>query len=220
MVRALLVSALMGLAGCAGTGAGIEEQPGATQADFHVVRAGETLYGIAARYGLDHRDIARWNRLGDGSLIYPGQRLRLRAGRDSPASPATGGPDAPPVTAWQWPTAGQVMEGFRQSARTAAGILIGGHIGQPVVAAAGGEVVYSGSGLPGYGQLVIVRHNPAWLSAYGHNQQLLVKEGERVRAGAEIARMGEGPGRRAAVHFEIRRNGEPVDPLDFLPRRP
>lgn len=188
---------------------------------MHVVKAGETLYGIARRYGLDHRDLARWNRLGDGSLIYPGQRLRLSgAGGPAIGNAATAPVIAPlPAAAWRWPVSGAVLAGFRQSPRTASGILIGGRMGEPVVAAADGDVVYSGSGLVGYGQLVIVRHNESWLSAYGHNERLLVSEGQRVRAGEPIARMGEGPGQQPALHFEIRREGEPVDPLDHLPRR-
>jgi lipoprotein NlpD len=112
-----------------------------------------------------------------------------------------------------------VVADYGATARTASGILIGGELGESVVAAADGEVVYSGSGLAGYGQLVIIRHNAAWLSAYGHNQQLLVREGQRVRAGEQIGRMGEAPGRQPALHFEIRRDGRPVNPLDYLPPR-
>ncbi len=216
LAKALLLSSLVVLAGCGGVR--VDEAGEPVAAGIHVVHPGETLYGISRRYGIDYRDLARWNRLGDGSLIYPGQRLRLSAAPDDAAGRGTEAQGAPAVSGWRWPTAGEVISGYGQSARTAAGILIGGRSGQPVVAAADGEVVYSGSGLAGYGQLVIVRHNAAWLSAYGHNQQLLVAEGERVRAGTQIARMGEGPGRRAALHFEIRRNGQPVNPLDYLPR--
>lgn len=180
------------------------------------------MFGIAARYGLDYRDLARWNGLGDGSLIRPGQRLRLEAGAPPAAEPVPAVEDdvAPPVAAWRWPLAGELLATFGASARTASGILIGGRLGEPVRAAAGGEVVYAGSGLAGYGQLVIIRHNASWLSAYGHNRELLIAEGARVAAGAEIARVGEGPGQRPALHFEIRRNGAPVDPLAYLPRRP
>jgi lipoprotein NlpD len=88
-----------------------------------------------------------------------------------------------------------------------------------VRAAAGGQVVYSGSGLTGYGQLLIVKHNENYLSAYGHNGSLLVSEGEHVNIGQQIAKMGLGPGRRAMLHFEIRRDGAPVDPVRYLPRR-
>lgn len=197
-----------------------ETGPARPAPETYEVRPGDTLFAIAARFGLDHRDVARWNRLGDGSLIYPGQRLRLRgpgtAGDPvAPATPAAGGP--PP--AWRWPAEAPVALRFGESQRTASGILLAGDAGQPVVAAAAGEVVYAGSGLAGYGLLVIVRHDATWLSAYGHNAALLVREGERVAAGQEIGRMGPAAGYAGALHFEIRRNGEPVDPLAGLPRR-
>lgn len=193
----------------------------------HVVRSGETLYSIARRYGLRHQDLARWNGLGDGSLIRVGQRLRLApaGGRQvarAAAPPRAGGTAAAsdlPAPRWQWPAEGAVIAAFGQSPMTASGIQIGGRLGQAVRAAADGRVVYSGTGLTGYGALLIVKHSDTWLSAYGHNQALLVAEGEAVRAGQEIARIGEGPGRRPVLHFEIRRNGSPVDPLTQLPGR-
>jgi lipoprotein NlpD len=112
-----------------------------------------------------------------------------------------------------------VIGKFGQSALGGNGIDISGRAGQPVLAAAGGEVVYSGSGLIGYGRLIIVKHNQTYLSAYGHNRELRVVEGDRVSAGQTIALMGEGPGRKPVLHFEIRRNGKPVDPLRYLPGR-
>lgn len=96
------------------------------------------------------------------------------------------------------------------------GIGIGGRVGQPVRAAAAGRVVYAGGGLIGYGQLVIVKHNDTFLSAYGYNSELLVTQGQEVARGATIALMGQGPDRAARLHFEIRRNGLPVDPLLFV----
>lgn len=221
VARVAATAAVLVLAGCAGSGGRIaDDAPAATAGRVHVVRSGETLYGIATRYGLDYRELARWNRLGDGALIYPGQRLRLEPPGAATSSPAGPGPGADAAPArWQWPTAGALEQGFGQSPRTASGVVIGGRAGQPVVAAADGEVVYAGTGLAGYGLLLIVRHNDAWLSAYGHCQEALVAEGERVRAGQEIAQMGEGPGRRPALHFEIRRDGAPVDPLRYLPSR-
>jgi lipoprotein NlpD len=216
----------LALDGCASRGSRASgEVQRAPASGVHVVRPGETLYGIATRYGLDYHDLARWNRLDDAARIYPGQHLVLFAptnpsGADVTGKPAPPDPDlTPPPSAWQWPTNGTVAVGYGQSMRTASGIQVGGELGQSVRAAADGEVVYAGSGLAGYGQLLIVRHNAAWLSAYGYCQQLLVVEGQRVVAGQEIARMGEGPGRQAALHFEIRRNGAPVDPLRFLPAR-
>jgi lipoprotein NlpD len=230
-----VVTALVVLAGC---GPATRWDPAAR--DHHVVRSGETLFKIAWRYGKDHRDLARWNGLGDGSLIYPGQVIRLypppgsgagkrsataeRQGSTSPA-PArraeTPLPELPsqPSPGWQWPAMGRVAVEFGDRPGTGTGILIGGRQGDPIVAAAPGQVVYSGSGLIGYGQLIILRHNDTYLSAYGHNSSLLVKEGDKVSRGQRIATMGEGPGREPRLHFEIRRNGQPVDPRQFLPAR-
>lgn len=119
---------------------------------------------------------------------------------------------------WQWPTAGNVKRGFNNTA-SKKGINIAGRLGQPVYAASGGDVVYSGSGLVGYGNLVIIKHDDVFLSAYGHNRRLLVKEGEKVKPGQMIAEMGETAKDGALLHFEIRREGEPVDPARYLPKR-
>ena len=192
--------------------------------DQHIVRTGETLFSIAWRYGKTTDELARWNRLGDGSLIYPGQVLRLTARGNAAAArtpPAKSLPkipaQAPP--AWTWPTAGRINVVFGGKPGTGTGILINGKAGQPVYAAASGRVVYAGSGLIGYGQLIILKHNDTYLSAYGYNASLLVKEGQSIKKGQQIATMGEGPERKPRLHFEIRRNGKPVDPKKFLPAR-
>ncbi|MFC2353470.1 murein hydrolase activator EnvC family protein, partial [Eikenella halliae] len=115
---------------------------------------------------------------------------------------------------WQRPTAGNILTRFGGSEK---GINIGGTAGQPVVAAADGKVVYSGSGLRGYGNLIIVQHNQTYLTAYGHNQRLLVREGQTVRRGQSIATMGNSDSQRVQLHFELRKNGQPVDPLQYIP---
>ena len=120
---------------------------------------------------------------------------------------------------WRWPAEGRLLQGFQADQPGRQGVDIGGHMGQPVYAAASGVVVYSGSGLTGYGELVIIKHNDEFLSAYGHNSVRLVKEGQHVVAGQQIAEMGNTGAPRVELHFEIRRNGQPLDPLDFLPRR-
>ena len=105
------------------------------------------------------------------------------------------------------------------SPKTQSGVRIGGAPGAPVAAAAAGDIVYAGTGLRSYGQLLIVKHNETWLSAYGFNSRLLVGEGDRVAQGQVIAEMGEDSTGNAILHFEIRRNGKPVNPLQYLPRR-
>lgn len=119
---------------------------------------------------------------------------------------------------WRWPTKGNVKRGFTDSG-SKKGIDISGMLGQPVYAAAAGDVVYSGNGLVGYGNLVIIKHNDTFLSAYGNNRRLLVKEGEHVSAGQQIAEMGQTGKDGAILHFEIRQEGKPVDPLRYLPRK-
>ena len=210
------------LAGC-GSGGGWQDPPAQ-----HIVRKGETLYSISWRYGRNPADVARWNRLGDGSLIYPGQVLRLTppAGsrsaserkRAAARQPMPSIPAQPPP-AWTWPTGGRISVEFGGKPGSGTGVLIDGRNGQPIVAAASGRVVYAGGGLIGYGQLIILKHNDTYLSAYGYNARLLVKEGQSVNKGQRIATMGEGPERKPRLHFEIRRNGKPVNPRQYLPAR-
>ena len=158
----------------------------------HIVRRGETLFSISWRYGKDPAALARWNGLGDGSLIHPGQVIRLTAppagsaaqtrGTTSSRPAAKPLPQVPtePPPPWSWPTTGTVSVPFGGKPGTGTGILIDGKAGQTVRAAASGTVVYAGSGLIGYGQLIILKHNDTYLSAYGYNASLLVKEGERI----------------------------------------
>lgn len=202
-----------------------------------IVRRGDTLYAIAFRNGVDMRDLARWNSLGPPYTIYPGQRLNLfPAGGASVASGASPGRLPPTVVkppsstassaapvpsgfSWRWPAEGQVIQRFAAGDATKQGIDIGGSSGQAVRAAADGVVVYSGAGLVGYGELVIIKHNDAWLSAYGHNRKRLVNEGQNVKSGQQIAEMGRSGAAREMLHFEIRHNGKPVDPLQYLSGR-
>ena len=121
--------------------------------------------------------------------------------------------------AWRWPADGELAGRYADGDPTRQGIDVAGAAGQPVRAAADGVVVYSGSGLVGYGELVIIKHNDNWLSAYGHNRARLVNEGQLVKAGQQIAEMGHTGAARDMLHFEIRYNGKPVDPLQYLPPR-
>jgi lipoprotein NlpD len=222
---------------------------------LHRVRRGETLYSIAWNYGLDYRDLARWNLVEAPFTIYPGQPLtlfetaaRLKTERAaSPAAPqvnhavlsprprpksahvvarAANQPRAPapkpernrPVSQWVWPADGRVIKSFKATGRN--GIDIAGKAGQAVRTTAAGRVVYSGSGLRGYGRLIIVKHNKRYLSAYAHNKKLHVAEGDDVTRGQRIAEMGDTGANRVMLHFEIRRDGKPVDPISYLPPEP
>jgi lipoprotein NlpD len=117
---------------------------------------------------------------------------------------------------WIWPAKGKVVTGFSEAA-SLKGIDIAGTAGQPVAASAGGKVVYAGTGLRGYGKLIIIKHNGTFLSAYAHNKDLVVKEGQQVAKGQKIAEMGNTDADQVKLHFEIRRHGKPMDPLRYLP---
>jgi lipoprotein NlpD len=228
---AILLCGLLLVTSCGG-GTRWQDTP-----ETHIVRRGETLSAIAWRYGKNPTDLARWNRLGDGSLIYPGQVIRLSPTGAARPTAATGSskksgqtasrpasrplPQIPaqPAPDWNWPTSGRIDVAFGAKPGTGTGVLINGRLGQRVNAAASGQVVYAGSGLIGYGKLIILKHNETYLSAYGYSETLLVKEGGTIRKGQQIATMGEGPERKPRLHFEIRRNGQPVDPGRLLPKR-
>jgi len=224
--RAVVLLAVLALLSCAGNG----RRPAIP--DNHVVRAGETLYSISMRYGLDYHDVARWNGIGADYRIDPGQRLRLnppphgRSGSSAAIAAARqpvprASPDDPAhrPPAWRWPVQGGRVIGIVRQPSGGVGLRIDGELNQPILAAAEGKVVYTGSGLRGYGELIIISHVRGWLSAYGHNALVNVREGETVQAGQGIATMGPGPGRQPMLYFEIRLDGQPLDPLRQLPPR-
>lgn len=213
-----------------------------------LVQRGQTLYRIATDNGISALDLAMWNNIAPPYTIHPGQRLRLYPGSaprparpgsastrrptvaTQPAGAATGVAIRAPVAsqpasaprtafAWRWPAEGQVVGRYAPGEPTQQGIDLAAAAGTPVRAAADGVVVYSGSGLVGYGELVIIKHDDQWLSAYGHNRSRMVNEGQIVKAGQQIAEMGHSGAARDMLHFEIRYNGKPVDPLEYLPKR-
>ena len=191
----------------------------------HFVRTGETLYFIAWRYGLDYQDLIAWNQISSKSLIYPGQIIKL----SGPTSYEKIKKIAPKSNKkiinskisnknlkWASPTKGKVTRRFSKNSKLFSGILLDGKLGQAINAASDGRVVYAGNGLVGYGQLVIIEHDKTYLSAYGHNQALNVKEGDWILKGQKIATMGMDSKKLPRLYFEIRRNSDPVDPLKFI----
>ena len=216
--------------------------PGAENAGkpgYYTVQKGDTLTRIGLDNGQAWRDVARWNNLINPDLIEVGQVLRVAPpgsavesngvvvrpvtstnAAQGPAKPATPVQPAAPVAediGFGWPANGQVIAGFDEAKNK--GIDISGKAGDPVLAAADGQVVYAGAGLRGYGNLVIVKHNNTYLTAYAHNQTLLVKEDQKVRRGEKIAEMGNSDADRVKLHFEVRKQGKPVDPAKFLASR-
>ena len=206
----------------------------------HWVKPGETLYSIAFEYGRDHRDVARWNRISRPYIIYPKQKLRIipisSDNKTNKQTTKSATRALPPVRKhepvsnktryvsnaklkWQWPTRGTVVSTFSIRDPGRRGIDIVGRKGQPVKAAAGGRVVYRGNGLRGYGNLIILKHNDTYFSAYAHTEDVVVKENEKVKLGQRIADMGNTGSEKTKLHFEIRRNGKPINPLKYLPKR-
>ncbi|HTB88862.1 MAG TPA: peptidoglycan DD-metalloendopeptidase family protein [Steroidobacteraceae bacterium] len=200
--------------------------------ELYVVRPQDTVYSIAWRYGLDFRDLARWNNIGSDFRITVGQTLSLAPSRSAtparsraptparppPSSPAPNRSAQPSAGAtgltWDWPTD---RSGAPRPVPSG-GVLLSGQLGQDVRAAAAGRVVYSGTGIRGYGNLIIIKHGENLLSAYAHNRESLVHDGQEIALGQLIGHMGEGAPGKPVLYFEIRRNGKPVDPLSFLPR--
>ncbi len=209
----------------------------------YLVQKGDTVYHIATTNGITPLDLALWNDIPPPYIIHPGQRVRLypRTGHAPPPPPTASAPvprpsapapsttNAPPPVAasrptagnlaWTWPADGQITSTYLAGEPTRQGVDIAGSSGQPVRAAADGVVVYSGAGLVGYGELIIIKHNSEWLSAYGHNRKRLVNEGQKVGAGQQIAEMGRTAAPRDMLHFEIRYDGKPVDPQLYLPKK-
>ena len=216
---------------------------------YYTVKSGDTLMRIGLETGQSWRDLAAWNDLSNPNLIEVGQVLRVvppetqesvataaGAAKANPVAPssaqsrplstannkpaANAASDKTPVgdeVNFIWPAKGPLLESFDEARNK--GVSIGGKLGEPVFAAADGRVVYAGAGLRGYGNLVILKHNNTYLTAYAHNQSLLVKEDQTVRKGQQIAEMGSSDADRVKLHFEVRRQGKPVDPLKFLPSR-
>lgn len=208
----------------------------------YLVQKGDTLYSIAFRFGLDYKSVARANHIKPPYIIFTNQKIKIAGiqADDQPDSkPAPSrltnsknvakrslpSPGIPKTSfsnktrlVWIWPMQGEVVRTFALQGDINKGIDISGNTGQSVVSAEDGVVVYAGGSLRGYGKLVIVKHNDSFLSAYGNNDKLNVKEGQKVRAGDRLARIGGVNKEKPFLHFEIRRNGKPQNPLAHLPK--
>ena len=193
----------------------------------YIVRKEDTIYSIAWAFNIDYRDLAEINHL-HHYQIYVGQRLQMVSTYQklSPSTPNIvrshkSEPSHPhyrttSIENWRWPAHGKVVKGYSPRLGGNRGINIAGYYGEPILAAAPGTVVYSGSRLQGYGKLIILKHNASYLSAYAFNKAILVKEGQYVKAGQQIAEMGKDTTGKVLLHFEIRENGKAVNPRHYL----
>ena len=242
----LLLCALTLLAGCtnqSGSRAPVTDLNSASAgvARTYVIKPGDTLNKIARANGVDEPTLLRLNKLVNPNRLIVGQTLKLSEGSEPAAAltrPAgTNKPESRPLDAsqstspvsetstpaadaglisWGWPANGKVIQGFTQTTK---GIDIAGNAGDAIEAAANGKVMYSGNGVRGLGNLIIVNHDNGFITAYAHNRTLLVKAGQDVKKGAKIAEMGQTDAASVRLHFEVRRQGTPVDPLQYLPSR-
>ncbi|MFZ4062171.1 MAG: peptidoglycan DD-metalloendopeptidase family protein [Polynucleobacter sp.] len=211
----------------------------ATPPGYYRVKKGDTLARIALDHGQAPRDVAQWNNMSNPNLIEVGDLILVKAPAGSKiaakpnsklsANTDTPKTDAPKVDASKpeaskeivaepgirlsWPAKGKVTEDYSDKTK---GIDIAGKLGEPVTAASEGKVVYAGNSLRGYGNLVIIKHNDTYLTAYAHNRNLLVKEGDLVKKGQKIAEMGDTDTNSVKLHFELRVNGKPVNPTPYL----
>lgn len=244
---ALLALAIASLGGCiqhpTAPVSDLSPLPELVQPRTHyTVKKGDTLYSIAFRTNQDYKEIALWNGIQPPYTIYVSDRLRLTppanarnqpatpqrpvnttqnttrqpARPSTPASSLTNVPLPKDVALWAWPTNGKLIAKYSPK-KGVNGIQVSGRTAAPVNAAAAGQVVYAGTGIRGYGQLIIIKHSDNFLSAYAHNQKMLVKEGQSVVLGQQVAEMGSTGTTRTKLHFEIRKNGKPVNPLKYLP---
>ncbi len=242
---ALVLAASLGLAGCvahkpapvidrSARAASQASRPGAhalqpaTQPaaeGFYAVRRGDTLYSIALEHGADYRELAQWNSLDDPAKIRVGQLLRVRPpedraveiGRPRILGRVEGRPldGSPSPLQFIWPARGKVIAGFAEP--RSKGIDIDGKLGDPVVAAAAGRVTYIGSGIPGLGKLVVIKHDNGFITVYAHNRDIVVKEQQSVARGQKIAELGNTDADRPKLHFQIRKGAAAVDPMRYLP---
>lgn len=238
------VAAVAFVTGCAnqsGSRAPVTDLSGSSTstASTYTVKAGDTLNKISRSTGVPEATIARINKITNPNLLVVGQVLRLSDGTTAVAAPRPSGaamsrpapqPTAtpssetsPPARAadaglinWGWPAKGKVIQGFTPATK---GIDIAGAAGDAIEAAAGGKVMYAGNGVRGLGNLVIIEHSDGFITAYAHNRTLLVKAGQEVKKGFKIAEMGQTDTTSVRLHFEVRRQGTPVDPLQYLPAR-
>jgi len=206
---------------------------------YYYVKQGDTLYSIGFRSGHGYKRLSYWNKIPPPYNLKIGQKIQLfkpkqklvtknrnqtkktisKKVRSSSQKTSTKSNNNKKVLKlyWQWPIKGKILKTFSQTGSK--GIDIYGKLGQKVRSAASGKVVYSGSGLKGYGNLLIIKHNYLYLSAYANNRRLLVKEGQVVKKGHVIAEVGRVGGKQTSLHFEIRKDGNPVNPVKYLPRK-
>ncbi|WP_065358268.1 amidase activator ActS [Kluyvera georgiana] len=217
----------LALSGCAGN-----SSEGSYSGSVYTVKRGDTLSRISRMTGTSVRDLARMNGISPPYTIEVGQKLKVSGASSSSTKKSTASKTAkvvpssavpqsswPPVgqRCWRWPASGKVVMTYSTSEGGNKGIDIAGSRGQPVYAAGAGKVVYVGNQLRGYGNLVMIKHNEDYITAYAHNDKLMVNNGQSVKIGQQIATMGSSDADSVRLHFQIRYRATAIDPLRYLP---
>lgn len=227
MTKALFLMSILVLSACAHFGRPNKVGPG-----WYLVKPTDTLYSVAWRYDIDFKSLAAWNQITPPYFIKPGQYISLikpKNVRDNrkivSKSQEKLKKSIKPIKKtkikpieWIWPIKGKLLNNFSFKDINKRGINIASKVSQPIAAVSSGKIVYAGNGLEGYKNLIIIKHNETFLSAYARNKDLLVKEGDVVKKGKVIANMGVDKDHGFVLHFQIRKNGKPVDPIRYLPK--
>lgn len=218
MMKNLLILGLLFLVACSSS-----NHKGSKQGSYsskapavYTVKRGDTLASIAWRFGLNMSDIQRKNGISNPNKILIGQKLRLKGSATTGGKPGHTNTVVKPIANWVWPMRGNVVKNFHRGQIGANGIRIAGHPNQTINAAEGGVVAYQGNGLNGYGNVIIIKHKNGLLSAYGFLSKTYVKKGQKVRKRQRIGVVGYAANRKLMLHFEVRRNGQPVNPKLYI----
>ncbi len=240
IAKATLIAVVgtMGLSACTTTPtSGTSVSRKADGAGMYRVRSGDTLSLIARANGVSVSNLMAWNNLTNPDYLEVGWRLRVRPNASGSTSvtaptpaPTSGRAQAtindPEIkvnttitnnVVWNWPSSNSIIRNF--DGNLTKGVVFGGDRGSPVLAASGGEVIYAGNSLRGYGNMVVIKHNDTWSSVYANNEELFVRQGQRVVAGQKIANQGDSDASRTQLYFEVRQNSKPIDPMRILPGR-
>ena len=240
IAKATLIAVVgtMGLSACTTTPtSGTSDSRKADGAGMYRVRSGDTLSLIARANGVSVSNLMAWNNLTNPDYLEVGWRLRVRPNASGSTSvtaptpaPTSGRAQAtindPEIkvnttitnnVVWNWPSSNSIIRNF--DGNLTKGVVFGGDRGSPVLAASGGEVIYAGNSLRGYGNMVVIKHNDTWSSVYANNEELFVRQGQRVNAGQKIANQGDSDASRTQLYFEVRQNSKPIDPMRILPGR-
>ncbi len=195
---------------------GLKAKKGSEVGDIYIVKKGDSLFSIALEYEVDYKQIAKWNNINKPYILRVGDKIIIKPNNVRKHKNISESKSVKNIR-WVKPHKGTIFKSFNFSEYGKKGIDIRGNIGDKIFSAADGKIVYAGNGIKGYGNLLIIKHSNNFLSAYAHNKNLFVREGDNVKRGDVVAALGDTDAIQPMLHFQIRYNGKPVDPEKYLP---